>query len=112
MRSQSMSVAQVSFVIVVSCFSNSFNKQVILKSGSFDLAGVQAIKKFAEVRPPGIYKNDYIEALYTFYHEKRLDSTPCPSTPEWKRELDLNGEAVPDDDDDGVPAAALHVCIL
>ncbi|GAY49864.1 hypothetical protein CUMW_122290 [Citrus unshiu] len=78
----------------------------LMRSQSMSVA--QAIKKFAEVRPPGIYKNDYIEALYTFYHEKRLDSTPCPSTPEWKRELDLNGEAVPDDDDDGVPAAALH----
>ncbi|KDO42151.1 hypothetical protein CISIN_1g005672mg [Citrus sinensis] len=78
----------------------------LMRSQSMSVA--QAIKKFAEVRPPGIYKNEYIEALYTFYHEKRLDSTPCPSTPEWKRELDLNGEAVPDDDDDGVPAAALH----
>ena len=81
----------------------------------FDLVCIQAIKKFAEVRPPGIYKNDYIEALYSFYHEKRPDSGPdafsCPLTPEWKKELDLNGEAVPDDDDDGVSAAPLHVCI-
>lgn len=38
----------------------------------------------------------------------------CPSTPEWKRssDLDLNGEAVPDEDDDGGPAAPLHVCIV
>ena len=38
----------------------------------------------------------------------------CPQNPEWKRssDLDLNGEAVPDDDDDGVSAAPLHVCIV
>lgn len=39
----------------------------------------------------------------------------CPPTPEWKRssELDLNGEAVPDDDDDGLPGPhLLHVWIV
>ncbi|TYH24685.1 hypothetical protein ES288_A03G111000v1 [Gossypium darwinii] len=54
-----------------------------------------AIKFFSEARPPGIYKSDYIDALYT---------------PEWKRssDLDLNGEATADDDDDdddGAPTA-------
>lgn len=75
---------------------------------------VQAIKMFAEARPPGIYKPDYIDALYTFYHEKKPEMVVCPPTPEWKRssDLDLNGEAVPDDDDDGVSAAPLHVCMV
>lgn len=73
---------------------------------------MQAIKTFADARPPGIYKNDYIEALYAFYHEKRPEAVACPQTPEWKRELDLNGEAVADDDDDGVSAPHLHVCII
>ncbi|KAG2690772.1 hypothetical protein I3760_09G205100 [Carya illinoinensis] len=70
----------------------------------------QAIKMFAEARPPGIYKPDYIDALYTFYHEKKPEMVVCPPTPEWKRssDLDLNGEAVPDDDDDGVSAAPLN----
>ncbi|GMY25433.1 mRNA-capping enzyme [Fagus crenata] len=70
----------------------------------------QAIKMFAEARPPGIYKPDYIDALYAFYHEKKLETVVCPSTPEWKRssDLDLNGEAVPDDDDDGGSSAPLH----
>jgi len=38
----------------------------------------------------------------------------CPPTPEWKRssEFDLNGEAVPDDDDDGVPGPDLQVWII
>lgn len=37
----------------------------------------------------------------------------CPSTPEWKRssDLDLNGEAMPDEDDDGNLAASGHVRI-
>jgi hypothetical protein len=37
----------------------------------------------------------------------------CPSTPEWKRpdDLDLNGEAKQDDDDDNGDLAPPHVCI-
>ncbi|KAL8152899.1 hypothetical protein V2J09_010659 [Rumex salicifolius] len=60
----------------------------------------EAVQKFADVRPPGIYKPDYIDALYTFYHEPKPEWIMCPSTPEWKRssDFDLNGEAVPDDD--------------
>ncbi|MBA0643126.1 hypothetical protein Goklo_027442 [Gossypium klotzschianum] len=70
----------------------------------------QAIKIFSEARPPGIYKPDYIDALYAFYHERRPESLVCPPTPEWKRssDLDLNGEATvddDDDDDDGAPTA-------
>ncbi|KAL9374288.1 hypothetical protein Peur_033908 [Populus x canadensis] len=70
----------------------------------------QAIKIFAEARPPGIYKPDYIDALYSFYHERKPEMVVCPPTPEWKRssEFDLNGEAVPDDDDDGGSAKNLH----
>lgn len=60
----------------------------------------EAIQEFSRVRPPGIYKQDYIEALYMFYHERKPENMICPSTPEWKRpsDLDLNGEAVQDDD--------------
>ncbi|XP_059647150.1 uncharacterized protein LOC132293621 isoform X2 [Cornus florida] len=70
----------------------------------------QAISKFAKARPPGIYKPDYIDALYNFYHERKPEMVICPPTPEWKRssDLDLNGDAVPDDDDDGGPAAPLQ----
>ncbi|RVX06136.1 hypothetical protein CK203_018717 [Vitis vinifera] len=72
----------------------------------------QAIKIFADARPPGIYKHDYIDGLYAFYHERKPELVICPPTPEWKRssDLDLNGEAMPDDDDDGVSAAPGHVC--
>ena len=67
---------------------------------------------FSDARPPGIYKPDYIDALYAFYHEKKPELVVYPPTPEWKRssDLDLNGEAVPDDDDDGGSAAPLNVC--
>ncbi|MCD7456514.1 hypothetical protein HAX54_031952 [Datura stramonium] len=53
----------------------------------------QAIKIFSDARPPGIYKPDYIDALYAFYHEKKPEMVVCPPTPEWKRssDLDLNG---------------------
>ncbi|XAR50866.1 mRNA (guanine-N(7)-)-methyltransferase [Bertholletia excelsa] len=70
----------------------------------------QAIKIFADGRPPGIYKPDYIDALYNFYHERKPEMVVCPPTPEWKRssDLDLNGDAVPDDDDDGDSTAPLH----
>ncbi|KAJ6844138.1 mRNA-capping enzyme isoform X1 [Iris pallida] len=69
----------------------------------------EAVKIFAEKRPPGIYKQDYIEALYTYYHETP-ENLICPSTPEWKRpdDLDLNGEAAPDEDDDGNNTAFSH----
>ncbi|MBA0572294.1 hypothetical protein Golob_002647, partial [Gossypium lobatum] len=78
----------------------------LMRSQSMSVS--QAIKFFSEARPPGIYKPDYVDALYTFYHERRPEMVICPPTPEWKRssDLDLNGEAVPDDDDDdGSPIA-------
>lgn len=72
------------------------------------------MKKFSDARPPGIYKSDYIDALYTYYHEKRPEMVICPPTPEWKRssDLDLNGEAMPDEDDDGNLAAPVPVSSL
>ncbi|KAH7572759.1 hypothetical protein JRO89_XS03G0008300 [Xanthoceras sorbifolium] len=77
---------------------------------SISMSVTQAIKIFADARPPGIYKPEYIDALYAFYHERKPATVTCPPIPEWKRssELDLNGEAVPDDDDDGVSVAPLQ----
>lgn len=74
---------------------------------------MQAIKIFSDARPPGIYKLDYIDALYAFYHEKKPEMVVCPPTPEWKRssELDLNGDAMPDDDEDGGLADPSTVCV-
>uniref|UniRef100_A0A0D9XXN3 mRNA capping enzyme adenylation domain-containing protein n=1 Tax=Leersia perrieri TaxID=77586 RepID=A0A0D9XXN3_9ORYZ len=66
----------------------------------------EALNMFAQRRPPGIYKSDYIQALYSFYHEIP-ENIVCPPTPEWKRpsDLDLNGEAKEDDDDGNGDAA-------
>ncbi|KAH1194868.1 mRNA-capping enzyme [Glycine max] len=57
----------------------------------------EAINKFACARHPGIYKQDYIDALYMFYHEKKPEDLVCPQTPEWKRisDPDFRGTAVP-----------------
>lgn len=32
-----------------------------------------AVLNFARVRPPGIYKEDYIATLFDYYHELRCD---------------------------------------
>lgn len=53
--------------------------------------------------------------MYSFYHEVPENIiVACPSTPEWKRpsDLDLNGEAKPDDDDDNGDVSPVHVCIF
>ncbi|KAK7336736.1 hypothetical protein VNO77_17282 [Canavalia gladiata] len=57
----------------------------------------EAINRFASARHPGIYKQDYIDALYMFYHEKKPEDLVCPQTPEWKgrSDPDFNGVAVP-----------------
>ncbi|KAH1258273.1 mRNA-capping enzyme [Glycine max] len=57
----------------------------------------KAINKFACARHPGIYKQDYIDALYMFYNEKKPEDLVCPQTPEWKRisDPDFRGTAVP-----------------
>ncbi|OIV89605.1 hypothetical protein TanjilG_15800 [Lupinus angustifolius] len=123
MRSMSMSVTQVTQFLV----RQKHSKKYILvhcthghnRTGymiihylmrSMSMSVTQAIKRFSDARPPGIYKPDYIDGLYTFYHEKKPEMVVCPPTPEWKRssELDLNGEAIPDDDDDGIPDPQLH----
>ncbi|CAJ2670676.1 unnamed protein product [Trifolium pratense] len=81
---------------------------------TMSMSVTQAIKIFSDARPPGIYKPEYIDSLYKFYHEKKTEMIVCPPTPEWKRTpqlVDLNGEAAPDDDDnddDGVPGPPLH----
>eukprot|EP00252_Welwitschia_mirabilis_P009903 TRINITY_DN22838_c0_g1_i1.p1 TRINITY_DN22838_c0_g1~~TRINITY_DN22838_c0_g1_i1.p1 ORF type:complete len:663 (-),score=125.64 TRINITY_DN22838_c0_g1_i1:857-2845(-) len=62
----------------------------------------EALQRFATSRPPGIYKPDYIDALFRFYNERKTDQDICPSVPEWKLSgVDLNGNALADDDDDG-----------
>ncbi|MCL7039703.1 hypothetical protein MKW94_014887, partial [Papaver nudicaule] len=70
---------------------------------SMAMSVTEAIQRFHDARPPGIYKQDYVDALYSFYHERKPKNLICPRTPEWKRssEADMNGEAMPDDEDVG-----------
>ncbi|XP_020541000.1 mRNA-capping enzyme isoform X2 [Jatropha curcas] len=58
----------------------------------------EAIDIFARARPPGIYKQDYIDSLYMCYQEEKPALVVCPQTPEWKRSSDpeFNSEAVHD----------------
>ncbi|KAF5192061.1 mRNA-capping enzyme [Thalictrum thalictroides] len=64
-----------------------------------------ALDIFAKARPPGIFKQNYIDELYACYHESKPQTVVCPSTPEWKNclyPLDLNTIPMIDDDhDDG-----------
>ncbi|MFQ6642447.1 hypothetical protein Gotur_017402, partial [Gossypium turneri] len=44
----------------------------------------QAMEIFALARPPGIYKPNYIDALYAFYNEGKPVMFAYPSPPQWK----------------------------
>ncbi|KAJ0520295.1 putative mRNA (guanine-N(7)-)-methyltransferase [Helianthus annuus] len=57
----------------------------------------EAIQIFSEARPPGIYKQDYIDDLYNLFDEQMPENFVCPQTPEWKRS--------PDRDDDDATAS-------
>ena len=38
-----------------------------------------AVLTFAKVRPPGIYKEDYVASLFSYYHERRCAPAPQPA---------------------------------
>lgn len=54
----------------------------------------EAIATFAQARPPGIYRQKYVEALYDFYFQSKPEHFDCPETPEWKRDSDQDNEVV------------------
>ncbi|XP_044012382.1 mRNA-capping enzyme-like [Aphidius gifuensis] len=58
-----------------------------------------AMAKFSVARPPGIYKNDYIEELYKRYEEGETPPPP-PPRPDWCYEYDNENDD--DDDDNGI----------
>lgn len=47
-----------------------------------DMAVGAAIQMFAQARPPGIYKQEYITELYRRYDDED-DATPAPPLPDW-----------------------------
>nr|GEV53500.1 mRNA-capping enzyme-like isoform X2 [Tanacetum cinerariifolium] len=62
----------------------------LIRSESVSLT--EAINRFSRARPPGIYKQDYIDDLCNCFGEQLPRTFVCPQTPEWKRS--------PDRDDD------------
>ncbi|GJU64853.1 mRNA-capping enzyme-like protein isoform X2 [Tanacetum coccineum] len=64
--------------------------QFLIRSESISVS--EAINRFSEARPPGIYKQDYLDDLCNFFGEQLPRTFVCPQTPEWKRS--------PDRDDD------------
>ncbi|GAX84577.1 hypothetical protein CEUSTIGMA_g11998.t1 [Chlamydomonas eustigma] len=51
----------------------------------FESSVERSIKNFAEGRPPGIYKDAYVEELFRYHHERRSKSKiPTPPVPTWK----------------------------
>ena len=44
--------------------------------------------RFSEARRPGIYKDDYIQSLFEYFHEVRPEAGPhaveTPMVPAWK----------------------------
>ncbi|KAI3869434.1 hypothetical protein MKX03_020988 [Papaver bracteatum] len=45
----------------------------------------EAMQLFHDARPPGIYKKDCIDALYTFYHEEKPEGFVWPLAPKWDK---------------------------
>jgi len=43
-----------------------------------------ALERFSRVRPPGIYKDHYINDLFKYYHVRRPSSIQTPNVPSWK----------------------------
>ncbi|RAL37869.1 hypothetical protein DM860_000563 [Cuscuta australis] len=53
----------------------------------------EAIAIFSNARSPGIYKHEYIDALYSSYHEAKPEFIDYPKTPEWKKQSDRKEDA-------------------
>lgn len=56
-----------------------------------------ALEMFAKVRPPGIYKQDYIQELYQRYDDPD-DAPPAPELPDWCYEEEENDDVSSDND--------------
>lgn len=59
-----------------------------------------ALNQFAVVRPPGIYKGDYLQELYQRYGDNDINEIPPPpELPDWCKEYDdSNGDGGDDED--------------
>lgn len=72
-------------VIGVHC-THGFNRTGFLITSflvqELDYAAEGALQQFAKVRPPGIYKEDYIKELFRRYGDES-EAIPAPPRPEW-----------------------------
>ncbi|GKB01545.1 mRNA-capping enzyme-like protein isoform X2 [Tanacetum coccineum] len=64
--------------------------QFLIRSESISVS--EAINRFSKARPPGIYKQDYLDDLCNFFGEQLPRTFVCPQTPEWKRSLDRDDD--------------------
>lgn len=68
----------------------------------FDFSVEGAVREFAKVRPPGIYKEGYIRELYTRYLEEVPSRSLAPPLPDWC----YDGESSSFDSPDSVSSPA------
>ena len=111
-RTESMSVTEVSKTLSVCKFVFCRCLPQIAYFWTSCAINFQAISKFAMVRDPGIYKQDYIDALYMFYHERKPEEVVCPQTPEWKRLSDFDFHSAVAPTVENIGDVPLHVCVL
>ncbi|KAL5710471.1 mRNA guanylyltransferase [Ranunculus cassubicifolius] len=75
----------------------------LMRSRCFSTSVTEALQIFAKARPPGIFRQSYIDALYDFYHENKPETVICPSVPEWRSRpylLDLNAEPTEEEEEE------------
>lgn len=67
----------------------------------FDFSPEAAVAEFARVRPPGIYKQDYLRELFRRYGN--VEETPdAPERPQWDNIIEEDSLGGGDDDDDNL----------
>jgi len=92
-------------VIAVHC-THGFNRTGFLIAAFLiqvhDWSPEAALAAFAQARPPGIYKDDYIQELFERYGDPS-DAPAAPERPEWCFEDD---QEQAEDDDEGVGQSA------
>jgi len=66
----------------VTCGGSLFHRRAVITGERFCCSIEAALSVFSQMRPPGIYKQDYLDELFTRYGEH--DDTPsAPSLPDW-----------------------------
>ncbi|KAK9828737.1 hypothetical protein WJX72_001811 [[Myrmecia] bisecta] len=72
--------------IVVHC-THGFNRTGFMIANYMlrnNMSMSDAVHTFAQHRPPGIYKCDYLDRLFKYAHEHRPETARTPELPDWK----------------------------